>query len=265
MTSTLSHDDILRLSERVETAQTYGCPIRKLTDDYPEMTFDDGYTVQHALRANMIKKGHRLIGWKAGLTSKAKMRQMGVDVPSIGFLTDRMAVPEASAQSVKGLIHPRVECEIAFVMKSELKGPNCTLEDVLEATDYVVPALEIIDSRFTGFKFDLESVIADNGSAARFVVGGRARYVNELDLRTVGVMMEKNGEPVAMAASAEVLGHPAEAIAMIVNIIDGFGETLKPGHFVLSGAITEAVHAQPGDFFTARFYELGDVSVRFTE
>ncbi|HHJ4328657.1 TPA: hypothetical protein ACQJWO_005992, partial [Klebsiella pneumoniae] len=123
-----------------------------------------------------VEQGHRVIGWKAGLTSKAKMIQMGVDVPSIGFLTDRMARPENAAISVADLIHPRVECEVAFVMKHELSGPDCTAEQVLAATDYVLPAVEIIDSRFSGFKFDLESVIADNSSSARFVGGGRPRY-----------------------------------------------------------------------------------------
>ncbi|MBK5001664.1 2-oxo-3-hexenedioate decarboxylase [Pseudomonas sp. S31] len=265
MSSTLQREDIVRLCERVEGAQTRARAIPKLTDEYPALSVADGYAVQSELRRRYLAQGQRLVGWKAGLTSKAKMRQMGVDVPSIGFLTDRMARPENGAISTGDLVHPRVECEVAFVMRDELRGPGCTAQQVLAATDYVLPALEIIDSRFAGFKFDLPSVIADNGSSARFVGGGRARLVDELDLRTLGVVLEKNGEIVALGASAAVLGHPAEAVAMLVNILAELGESLAAGSFVMSGGITEAVAVAPGDNVVARFQELGSVSVRFTE
>lgn len=263
MNITLSREDIVRLCERVEGAQTRAYAIPKLTDEYPQMTIADGYAVQSELRRRFIAKGHKLVGWKAGLTSKAKMKQMGVDVPSIGFLTDRMARPESSAIQTSDLVHPRVECEVAFVMKQDLRGPNCTLQDVLVATDYVLPAVEIIDSRFSGFKFDLQSVIADNGSSARFVGGGRPRYVEDLDLRTLGAVLEKNGEIVAIGASAAVMGHPAEAIAMLVNILAELDEYLPAGSFVMSGGITEAIAVKPGDNVVARFQDLGSISMRF--
>lgn len=265
MNITLTREDIVRLTERIEGAQTRAYAIPKLTDEYPEMTIGDGYAVQSELRRRFIAKGHRLLGWKAGLTSKAKMLQMGVNVPSIGFLTDRMARPESSAISTADLVHPRVECEVAFVMKTSLAGPGCTAQHVLEATDYVLPAVEIIDSRFSGFKFDLPSVVADNGSSARFVGGGRARYIHDLDLRSLGVVMEKNGEIVTMGAAAAVLGHPAEAIAMLVNILAELDEHLPAGSFVMSGGITEAIAVKPGDSIIARFQELGVVSMRFVE
>ena len=262
---TLSREDIVRLCERVEGAQTRAYAIPKLTDEYPAMTIADGYAVQSELRHRYLAAGHKLVGWKAGLTSKAKMQQMGVSVPSIGFLTDRMARPENSAITVSDLVHPRVECEVAFVTKQTLRGPGCTREDVLAATDYVLPAVEIIDSRFSGFKFDLPSVVADNGSSARYVGGGRPRYVEDIDLRTLGVVMEKNGEIVALGASAAVLGHPAEAIAMLVNILADLGEELPAGSFVMSGGITEAIAVKPGDSIVARFQDLGSVSMRFVE
>ncbi|MBC9070903.1 2-oxo-3-hexenedioate decarboxylase [Thauera sp. CAU 1555] len=265
MNITLGREDIVRLAERVEGAQTRAYAIPKLTDEYPAMTIGDGYAVQSELRRRFIASGHRLVGWKAGLTSKAKMQQMGVNVPSIGFLTDRMARPENGAISTGDLVHPRVECEVAFVTKLALSGPGCTCEAVLAATDYVLPAVEIIDSRFAGFKFDLASVIADNGSSARFVGGGRARRPEELDLRTLGVVMERNGEIVGTGASAAVLGHPADAVAMLVNILAEIGETLPAGSFVMSGGITEAVAVKPGDSVVARFQELGSVSMRFVE
>ena len=262
---TLSREDIVRLCERIEGAQTRAYAIPKLTDEYPNMTIADGYAVQSELRRRFIAAGHKLVGWKAGLTSKAKMLQMGVSVPSIGFLTDRMARPENSAITVSDLVHPRVECEVAFVTKADLRGPNCTREDVLAATDYVLPAVEVIDSRFSGFKFDLPSVIADNGSSARYVGGGRPRYLADIDVRTLGVVMEKNGEIVTLGAAAAVLGHPAEAIAMLVNILDELGESLPAGSFVMSGGITEAIAVKPGDSIVARFQDLGSVSLRFVE
>jgi 2-oxo-3-hexenedioate decarboxylase len=247
MSVTLSATDIDRLRQRVEAAQTTATAIPKLTNDYPGMTMDDGYAVQMALRKSYLSQGRQQIGWKAGLTSKAKMAQMGVDVPSIGFLLRDMARPENTAISVTGLVHPRVECEVAFVLAKDLAGPDVTREDVLDATDHVLPAIEIIDSRFSGFKFDLESVVADNGSSALYVGGGRPR------------------KPRAMGASAAVLGHPADAVAMTAKILHGLGETLPAGSLILSGGITEALAVKPGDHVIARFQDLGDVSIRFTE
>jgi 2-oxo-3-hexenedioate decarboxylase len=265
MSVTLSATDIDRLRQRVETAQTTATAIPKLTNDYPGMTMDDGYAVQMALRKSYLGQGRQQIGWKAGLTSKAKMAQMGVDVPSIGFLLRDMARPENTAISVTGLVHPRVECEVAFVLAKDLAGPDVTREDVLDATDHVLPAIEIIDSRFSGFKFDLESVVADNGSSALYVGGGRPRKPRGVDLRTLGVVMEVNGEIAAMGASAAVLGHPADAVAMTAKILHGLGETLPAGSLILSGGITEALAVKPGDHVIARFQDLGDVSIRFTE
>ncbi|MCL5042962.1 MAG: 2-oxo-3-hexenedioate decarboxylase [Gammaproteobacteria bacterium] len=265
MTVTLPREDIVRLCERIEGAQTRAYSIPKLTDEFPDMTIADGYAVQSELRRRFIAQGHRLVGWKAGLTSKAKMEQMGVSVPSIGFLTDRMARPENSVISTSDLVHPRVECEVAFVTSQELSGPDVTAADVIAATDYVLPAIEVIDSRFTGFKFDLESVIADNGSSARFVGGGRARRPADLDLRTLGVVLELNGEMVAMGASAAVLGNPAEAVAMLVHTLHELGEKLPAGSFVMSGGITEAIAVRAGDQVIARYQDLGSVSIRFAE
>lgn len=261
---TVDDEAIIRMAERVETAQRYAVPIRKLTEDYPDLTIADAYRVQTALRRNLEKKGERVIGWKAGLTSKPKMAQMGVSTPGVGFLTDAMERPANSKITVSDMIHPRVEAEIAFVTNKELSG-KVTKEEVLAATDYVQPALEVIDSRFTGFKFDLESVLADNSSSARFVPGGRMIRPDALDLRTVGVVLEHNGEIAQIGAGAEVLGHPAEAIAMLVGVLHDMGEVLPAGSFVMAGAITAAVAVKPGDSITARFYEMGSITVTFTE
>jgi 2-oxo-3-hexenedioate decarboxylase len=161
------------------------------------------------------------------------------------------------------LIHPKVEPEIAFVLKSALRGPGCHVGAVLAATDFVVPALEVIDSRYEDFRFDLASVIADNTSASRFVVGGVARSIEGFDLRTLGIVMQKNGAIVAMAAGAAVLGHPAAAVAMLANTLARRGEEVPAGTLILSGGATEAIPVTAGDSIHVRFQDLGSLSLRF--
>ncbi|MDE3012425.1 MAG: 2-oxo-3-hexenedioate decarboxylase [Pseudomonadota bacterium] len=263
MSKPLAPEDLARIADRLERAERQGAAIPKVTDDYPGLGLSEAYAVQSELRRRRVAAGERVVGWKAGLTSKAKMVQMGVNVPGIGFLTSAMACPENSAVSTQRLIHPRVECEVAFMMRDTLRGRDCTREEVLAATAFVFPALEIIDSRFAGFKFDLHSVMADNASSARFVGGGRARRVHDLDLRSLGVVMEKNGRIVATASAAAVMGHPADAVALLVAVLADMDEELPGGSIVLSGGITEAIPVAAGDSMVARFQELGSVSVHF--
>lgn len=253
---------INKLTDRVLNAQDHATTMTKLTDEYPSMSIEDGYAVQDELRRRWIARGDRCVGLKAGLTSKAKMLQMGVDVPSFGILMASFSRPENSAIDTKELVHPRVEAEIAFVMKAELKG-DVSIEQVIAATDYIIPAVEVIDSRYEKFKFDLVSVIADNGSSSRYVTGGRPRDPREMDLRTIGVVIEKNGEIMALGASAAVLNHPANAVVMLVKHLATRGEVLPAGSYVMTGGITEAIPVSAGDCITARFQDMGSVSFRF--
>ncbi|MCG2635472.1 MAG: 4-oxalocrotonate decarboxylase, partial [Gammaproteobacteria bacterium] len=153
--------------------------------------------------------------------------------------------------------------EIAIVTKAELKGPGCHIGNVLAATDFIIPAVEIIDSRYKDFRFDVVSVMADNASSSRFVTGGRMRRVEDVDLKTIGVVLEKNGEVVDLGAGAAVLGHPASAVAMLANLLSERGLTLPAGSFVMTGGITAAVAAQAGDSFTVRYQDLGSLSMKF--
>lgn len=253
---------IAAITARVMHAQDTACTTTKLTDDYPAMDIADAYDIQDELRRRWIARGDRCVGLKAGLTSKAKMMQMGVDVPSFGMLMASFARAENSAINIAELVHPRIEAEIAFVTRAELAGA-VTVDEVIAATDYVIPAVEVIDSRYEKFKFDLVSVIADNGSSARYVTGGRPRDPREMDLRTIGVVIEKNGEIVALGASAAVLNQPAEAVVMLVEHLAARGATLPAGSFVMTGGITEAIAVQAGDNIIARFQDMGSVSFRF--
>ncbi|WP_316154795.1 2-oxo-3-hexenedioate decarboxylase [Cupriavidus sp. BIC8F] len=260
----LTQDTIARLAEHLENAELQREAVRKITDEYPDMDWDDAYAIQDAIRARKEARGTRIAGLKMGLTSFAKMRQMGVSDPVYGFLTDYGACMDGAAIDTGTLIHPKVEAEIAFVLKAPLRGPGCHIGDVLAATDFVVPAVEVIDSRYENFRFDLKSVIADNTSSARFVVGGTHRGAEGLDLRNLGVVLEKNGEVVATAAGAAVLGHPANSVAMLANMLGARGCELPAGTFIMTGGATEAIAVAAGDNITVRYQHLGTVSMRFT-
>lgn len=254
---------IAGLAEHLETCQLQARDTLKITDEHPAMDWDDAYAIQAEILRRKRSRGLRLAGLKAGLTSYAKMKQMGVSTPCFGFMTDDYTVPDGGEVRCSELIHPKVEPEIAFVTKRPLRGPGCHIGTVLAAVDFVIPGIEVIDSRYRDFKFDLKSVIADNTSAARFVIGGQASDVAGIDLRTVGVVMEKNGRVVAVGAGAAVLGHPAAALAMLANHLGARDEEVPAGTLVLSGGITEAVAVQPGDAVTLRVQGMGQTSLRF--
>ncbi len=259
----LSRETIRQLAAHLEAAELNAEDVTKITDDYPDMDFEDAYDIQWEIRRRKCSRGHRIAGLKMGLTSWAKMDQMGVDTPIYAFLADYFSVPDGAAIDTGKLIHPKIEAEIAIVTNRELKGPGCTIAHVMAATECVLPALEVIDSRYRDFKFDLVSVVADNASSARFVTGGTMRRLDGLDLKNLGVVMEKNGEVVEVGAGAAVLGHPLAAVAMLANMLAEREETIPAGTFVMTGGITAAVAVSAGDSITVRYQDLGSVTVRF--
>lgn len=260
---TLDQHSIASLAAHLERAETGATAVAKITDRYPGLDLDDAYAIQARIRAIKAEKGIGLAGYKAGLTSRAKMKQMGVEVPVFGLLFDYMAVADGGDIDTSSLIHPKVEAEIAFVLKRPLRGPGCHAGAVLAATDFVVAAVEVIDSRYENFRFDLPSVVADNTSSSRFVAGTVARGVEGLDLRCLGLVMEKNGQIAAMAAGAAVLGHPAAAVAQLANHLGALGEELPAGAYIMSGGATEAIPVAAGDSIHVRFQDLGSVRMRF--
>jgi len=254
---------ITQLAQHLEACQLNAADTQKITDAHPEMDWDDAYAIQDEILKRKLSRGARLVGLKAGLTSHAKMKQMGVTSPVFGFMTDDYIVQDGGSVELSALIHPKVEPEIAFVLKKSLKGPGCSIADVLEATGFVLPGIEVIDSRYRDFKFDLKSVIADNTSASRFVVGGIATTAKGLDLSTLGIIMEINGSPVAFGVGAAVLGNPATAVAMLANHLGKRGQEIPAGAVILSGGITEAVAVSKGDSVTLRVHGMGSTSIRF--
>ena len=259
----LDNNTILGLAEHLETAELQAHDVTMITADHPDMDWDDAYAIQDEIRRRKEARGNKTVGLKAGLTSFAKMKQMGVETPVFGFVSDYMSIPDGGEVKTAELIHPKVEAEICIVTKAPLKGPGCHIAAVMAATDFVVPAVEIIDSRYRDFKFDLKSVIADNTSASRFVIGGRMRDLSELDLRTLGVVLEVNGEVMTMAAGAAVLGNPLAAVAMLANHLGARGQEIPAGTFIMTGGVTEAILVKAGDNVTVRFQDLGSVAMRF--
>lgn len=259
----LNQNTIAELAEVLENAELQAHDVVKITEAHPEMDWDDAYAIQAEILRRKLARGNKVVGLKCGLTSHVKMKQMGVDTPCFGFLVDYFTVPDGGEVKIKELIHPKVEPEIVFVLKKALSGPGCHVGNVLAATDFVMAGIEVIDSRFRDFKFDLKSVIADNCSSSRFALGGMAVPVADVDLRTLGVVMEKNGQIVGIGAGASVLGHPAAAVAMLANHLGARGEEIPAGTMILSGGVTEAVSVAAGDHVSLRVQSMGSVSLNF--
>jgi 2-keto-4-pentenoate hydratase len=238
-------------------------PIPPLTASDPGISVEEAYAIQ--LRVMEIKKsaGQIIVGKKIGLTSLAMQTMLGVKEPDYGHILNSMVVMEAQGVPTAELIAPRIEGELAFVLKEDLKGPGVTLTEVLRCSEGVIPSLEIIDSRIADWKIKLPDTVADNASSARIVLGGMITPLHGLDLRTVGMVLEKNGEVIATAAGAAVLGHPAQAVAWLANKLAAYGIHLQKGEVILSGSLTAAVPVKGGDFIRADFGPLGNVKAKF--
>lgn len=236
----------------------------KLTDDFPGLDLALAYQAQDLLIERKLQAGERLVGAKLGLTSAAKQRRMGIDAPLTAWLTDAMAVPEASPAAVRldELIHPRVEPEIVFILGEDLAGPGITPERALAAVAKVAAGYEVIDSRYTDFKFTLPDVVADNASSARFGISSELFDPADVDLVAEEAVLRINGEEVDRATGAAVQGNPAAALALAANDLGRRGRTLKAGWIVLTGGMTDAVFLHPGDTVRVDFATLGSVSVR---
>jgi 2-oxo-3-hexenedioate decarboxylase len=253
--------DIGILAKHLFDANRSRSLVARLTDDHPELTLEQGYDVQLALRDLHIADGAQVVGAKLGLTSRAKQAQMGQSAPVHGFLTDAMRLDAGEPLEAASLGQPRVEPEIAFVIGRDLYGPRVSATEVLGATEAVCPALEILDSRYPDYKFTLPDVVADNTSAGRFVLGATLTRPVGIDLRLVGCAFERNGALAGTAAGAASLGHPAAAVAALVRELARRGEVLPAGSVVMSGGLTEAVPLAAGDVAVARFDRLGTVEL----
>jgi 2-keto-4-pentenoate hydratase len=259
----LTESQIADSADRLLTAEQTRKTIAPLTGEFPDITVEDAYAIQLRVIAAKRALGHRVVGAKAGLTSQAIQKLFGVTEPDFGHLLDNMMVESGNAISTEDAIQPKVEPEIAFMLGEDLRGPGVTALQVIAATRYLVPVLEIIDSRIADWKIKLCDTVADNASCGRVVIGGPVHRADEFDLRLVGVVLEKNGSVIATGAGAAALGNPANAVAWLANKFASFDQPLRKGDLILPGSLTSAFDAKPGDSVTATFDRLGSVSVRF--
>jgi 2-keto-4-pentenoate hydratase len=255
--------DIVKASTLLEQASKAKEPIEQLTKMFPEMSIAEAYAIQRENIEKRIQMGRSVIGKKIGLTSVAMQKMLGVDSPDYGFIMEDMIADEETPLSLNGFIQPKVEAELAFVLKEDLKGPGVTISKVLQATEGIMASFEIIDSRIKDWKIKLEDTIADNASSAMIVLGSKMVPVDSINLKYTGLVLEKNGEIVDTAAGAAVLGHPALAVAWLANEMAKYDVVLKKGEIILAGAFTKALEIKEGDVFTATFDGVGSVKAKF--
>lgn len=234
-----------------------------LTEKYPDLTVQDAYHVQLFNINRRLEMGEEISGMKVGLTNEKIQAFLGAESPTFGILTGQMRIANDGVCDMSRMMQPKVEGELAFVMKKALKGPAITREDVFGAVDYVVPALEIIDSRIKNWEVKLADMIADNGSAAYYVLGEQKLDVAAVELETTRMDYKKNGRTVASGELANVLGNPVNAVEWLVHALAEYEMDLPEGSVVLSGAVTGSVPVEKGDRITADFCGLGGVTVKF--
>jgi len=248
--------DAAQIAARLTAARADRVAISPFSAEIPGFDLTVAYAVQRQLRA----EARPLAGWKLGLTSRAKQAQAGVREPVRGFLAAASALDLGEPLLVSEYIQPRAEPEIAFIMGTSLAGPTVSSADVMAATAAVAVGVEILDSRYRDYRFTMADVVADNTSAARYVIGPAVPAAG-LDLRLLGVLLEHNGEVIATAAGAAALGHPASAVAWLVRSLATENDGLRPGDLVLSGGLTAAVSLQAGDVVTVAADRLGSVEL----
>ncbi|CAI8900036.1 2-oxo-hept-4-ene-1,7-dioate hydratase [Pseudomonas chlororaphis] len=265
----LSTSDIQQAAARLDAAERNREQIPQLSLEFPGITIEDAYAIQRSWVEHKIRAGRKLVGHKIGLTSRAMQVSSNISEPDFGALLDDMLFEEGSDIPFQRFIVPRVEVELAFILGKPLKGPNCTLFDVLDATEWVIPALEIIDARIqqvdprTQATRKVFDTISDNAANAGVVMGGRAVRPGDIDLRKVPAVLYRNGVIEESGVSAAVLNHPAKGVAWLANKLAAYDVGLEAGQIILGGSFTRPVAARPGDTFHVDYDQLGSIACRF--
>ena len=260
---------ITKAAEAIHAAETNHRQAQAITLEHPDMSLDDAYRIQAKWMAIKQAEGREIRGYKIGLTSRAMQMVMHIDEPDYGTLLDDMFFADGAEIDAANFTDPRIEVELAFILKDRLAGENVTVADVLNATDYVVPALELIAARTyrvdpdTGYVRRIQDTIADNAAGAGVIMGGQRIKPDSVDLRWCGALLYRNGVVEETGLAAGVLDHPANGIAWIAKRFAPHGIALEPGQVLLSGSFTRPVLARPGDAFRADYGKLGSIDCRF--
>ena len=265
----MTPDEHKNAARELLEAEHTGIQIGLLTQRYPQMDMDDAYAIQKFIFEAKMAKGRRLVGWKIGLTSKAMQYALNIDVPDSGFLFDDMTFETGSTVPEGRFIQPRIEAEIAFVMKHAISGECISRQDVIEATDYVCPSLEILDTRIvrtdkrTGASRKIFDTISDNAANAGFVLGLERHEIDAFDLRRVGAVVFRNSQVEETGLGAGVLNDPVASVVWLARRMASYGQEIEPGHVVLSGSFIRPVECSPGSEIFADFGEFGKVFIDF--
>ncbi|MDG3011457.1 2-keto-4-pentenoate hydratase [Rhodococcus sp. D2-41] len=260
MLSAAVRDDIAR---RLAEAERRRRPVTPLSVDHPAIEVPDAYEIQLINIRRRTAAGARIVGYKVGLTSKVMQEMIGVDEPDFGHLLEEMRIEEDRPADASRFCAARVEAEIAFLLGADLPGGRCTVDDVLDATEFVAPSIEVIDTRIEDWRIGVCDTIADNASSAGFAIGAARVAPDAIDLVGIEASLLANGEKVAAGRSDAVMGHPARAVAWFADQMDGLGIHLKAGDIVLPGSCTKAIDIHAGDEFVADFTGLGGVRIAF--
>jgi 2-keto-4-pentenoate hydratase len=257
-------DDTLHqeVADALLGAYASGVPIPPLQEKFGELTIDDSYAIQVRQVDHWLARGRTILGHKVGLTSAAMQRQLGVNRPDFGHLTDDMFFAENAPIDVERFLQPRIEPEVAFVLKRRLAGPGVTVASAIAAVDFVLPALEVIDSRIADWKIGIIDTIADNASSGGVVLGSKPVRISDVDLRLGGCILHRNGELTATGAGGAVLGSPINALVWVANVLGERGVALEEGHVVLPGSMTASIPFGAGDVVTSTVAGLGSVTAR---
>ena len=266
----LTDDQVHAEAELLDRAEVEAAQIRQTTSVHPDMTMDDAYRIQAAWLARKLARGEQLVGHKIGLTSRAMQAAMNIDTPDSGFLTGAMVFPPDAELRAAAFCDPKLEIELGFVLGRDLAGTDLSVDDVLDATDHVIPSVELIAARShrvdpqTGRTRTVLDTIADNAADAGIVSGGRAVGPREVDLRWVGAIGYRNGQVEETGLAAGVLDHPATGIAWLARRYAEQGLTLEAGQIILAGSFTRPIDIRPGDHFHFDYGDLGSFGLHFT-
>ncbi len=258
-----------QIAQRLNQAEKQREQIRAVSLDYPNITIEDAYAVQREWVNIKIAEGRTLKGHKIGLTSKAMQASSQISEPDYGALLDDMFFHDGGDIPTDRFIVPRIEVELAFVLAKPLRGPHCTLFDVYNATDYVIPALELIDARSHNIDPETQrprkvfDTISDNAANAGVILGGRPIKPDELDLRWISALLYRNGVIEETGVAAGVLNHPANGVAWLANKLAPYDVQLEAGQIILGGSFTRPVPARKGDTFHVDYGNMGAISCRF--
>lgn len=256
---------ILKIAQTLDDARLKSEALPQFSSNFPDFSRTDAYSVQEKGIKMRTSRGEKIVGLKMGLTSEGKRKQMNLDSPLYGVLTDIMEVPDNGTFKLIGSIHPKIEPEIAFYINKDLKG-IISREDVLAATEYIAPALEILDSRYVGFKyFRMEDVIADNSSSSHFIIGPKCTNFKSLDLKNLKMQMKINGETKTEGISSDISGDPVISVIQLAELLDQRGQFIPANTIVLAGAATLAISLEPNILVSLEVESLQEMSVKVKE